>query len=91
MTGTLPPTERARAELAALFPLRDGIAFRAGALRAEQASAPQSRRERLDARALRFERLVRLLETRIRLAAEVLAGGGVTARPTDALSEPNPS
>jgi len=87
MIGTLPTTERARAELAALFPLRDGIAFRAGALRAEQASAPQSRRERLDARALRFERLVRLLDTRIRLAAEVLAMGGVSARRPAALSD----
>jgi putative hemolysin len=91
MTASAHTTERARAELAALFPLRDEIAFRAGALRAEQASAPQSRRERLDARALRFERLVRLLDTRIRLAAEVLARGGVSARPPAALCDPDAS
>jgi hypothetical protein len=89
MTALVSTTERARAELAALFPLRDGIALRAGALRAELASAPQLRRERLDARALRYERLVRLLETRIRLAAEVLARGGVSPLSRAAVSDPD--
>jgi putative hemolysin len=75
MNLALPTTERARAELAALFPVRNAIAHRAGTLRTEIVSAAQPRRERLEARAMRYERLVRLLETRIRLAAEVLASG----------------
>jgi hypothetical protein len=65
--------EHARAELSVLLPLRDAMATRVGALRAEVASAEALRGERIDARSLRYERLVRLLETRIRLAAEVLA------------------
>jgi hypothetical protein len=65
--------EDARAELIALFPVRDEIACRAGRLRARLAKAPPERREHLDERALRCERLVRLLDTRIRLAAEQLA------------------
>ena len=67
-----PDKERARAELRALFPLRDAFAARGGALQAEVATTPPPRRDRLDARSLRYERLVRLLETRIRLAAEAL-------------------
>jgi putative hemolysin len=89
MTASAHTTERARAELAALFPLRDGIALRLGALRAALASAPNLRRERIDARALRYERLVRLLETRIRLAAEVLAEDAVSPLPPAASSDPD--
>jgi hypothetical protein len=88
MTASVLTTEDARAELAALFPLRDGIALRVGTLRAELASAPHSRRERLDERALRYERLMRLLETRIRHAAEVLTRGGVSPLPPAAPSGP---
>jgi len=88
MTAPVPTTERARAELAALLPVRDGIALRVGALRVELAGAPLLLRERLDARALRYERLVRLLETRIRLAAEVLARGGVSPLPPAAFPDP---
>lgn len=71
-----PTKDRARAELAALLPLRDEIARRAEGLRSELASAAPSQRERLDARALRRERLVHLLDTRIRLAAQRLASAG---------------
>ena len=66
-------SESARAELAALFPVRDAIARRAGTLRSRLSGAPPDRRERLGERALRCERLVQLLDTRIRLAAERLA------------------
>lgn len=66
-------SENARAELTALFPVRDSIARRAGALRSRLAQAPPERRAQLDERALRCERVVRLLDTRIRLAAERLA------------------
>jgi hypothetical protein len=65
--------ERARAELTNLLPLRDDLAQRAGALRAQLQRAAEPHAERIDARALRCERLVRLLDTRIRLAAEALA------------------
>jgi hypothetical protein len=68
-------TEHARAELASLLPLRDDLAQRVGELRARLASAEEPRAARIDARALRCEHLVRLLDTRIRLAAEVLAAG----------------
>ena len=66
-------SEPAREELALLLPLRDAIAHRAGALRVEITGAKASRHERLYSRATRYDRLVRLLDTRIRLAAEVLA------------------
>jgi hypothetical protein len=91
MTAALSSIELARADLAALFPLREGIARRAVALRAELASAPPSRRDQLDGRALRYERLVRLLETRIRIAAEVLAIGGAPPLSSAAFSDPDAS
>jgi hypothetical protein len=71
----MPPTpspQSARAELAALLPVRDALARRAGSLRAELAVASAARRERIGERALRCERLLALLDTRIRLAARAL-------------------
>ncbi len=70
--------EPARADLAVLLPLRDSLARRAGALRIEQSHAEPLRRERLYSRALRCDRVVRLLETRIRLATELLASGKIS-------------
>ena len=81
MTPAPNRVENARAELAALFPLRDEFARRAGRMRAELLRTPAPRSGRIDARALRCERLVRLLDTRIRLAAEVLASGGPAPPP----------
>jgi hypothetical protein len=81
MTAPSQASERARAELEALLPLRDAMAHRAGALRAQLQAEPARRGERIDARALRYERLVRLLETRIRIAAELLARGRVAPLP----------
>jgi len=69
--------EPARADLALLLPLRDSIARRAGALRIELMRAEPRRHDRLYSRALRYDRMVRLLDTRIRLAAELLARGEV--------------
>jgi hypothetical protein len=71
----MPPTpspQSARDELAALLPMRDAMARRAGSLRAQLAGAATARRERVGERALRCERLVALLDTRIRLAARAL-------------------
>ena len=70
--------EPARAELAVLLPLRDTLERRAGTLRARLAQADPTRRERLYSRALRCDRVVRLLDTRIRLAAELLARGRIS-------------
>jgi hypothetical protein len=78
MTDPLPQ-ELARREIALLLPLRDKLVRRAGRLRATRANARAEQVERLDARALRCERVIRLLETRIRLAAEVLATGALAA------------
>jgi hypothetical protein len=77
MTAPHQASERARADLEALLPLRDAIARRAGTLRAQLRAAHPRHGERIDARALRYERLVRLLETRIRIAAELLARGSI--------------
>ncbi len=74
----------ARAELAALLPLRDTIARRASALREQLPEAEPQRRERLYSRALRCDRVMRLLDTRIRLAAEVLASGRIAPVATSA-------
>ncbi len=70
--------EPARADLAVLLPLRDSLARRAGALRVELSYAEPLRRERLYSRALRCDRVVHLLETRIRHAAELLASGRIS-------------
>jgi hypothetical protein len=78
MTEASRSHEPARADLALLLPLRDAIARRAGALRVELARADARRHERLYARALRCDRVVRLLDTRIRLAAELLARGEIS-------------
>jgi len=78
MTEASRPLEPARADLALLLPLRDSIARRAGALRNELARAEPRRHDRLYSRALRCDRMVRLLDTRIRLAAELLARGEIT-------------
>ena len=75
MTESRRPDEPARAALAVLLPLRDSLARRAGALRVELARAEPLRSERLYARALRCDRVVGLLDTRIRLAAGQLASG----------------
>jgi hypothetical protein len=83
MTETPRIDEPAREELTTLLPLRDALARRAGALRAAISQAEPARRERLYSRALRCDRLVRLLDTRIRLAAELLASGRIT--PVDAV------
>lgn len=76
--------EPARAELAALLPLRDAIARRASTLRAQLFAAEPHRREHLYSRALRCDRVTGLLDTRIRLAAEVLASGRVAPVTTSA-------
>jgi hypothetical protein len=67
----------ARADLAVLLPLRESLARRASALRDALPGAEPQRRDRLYARALRCDRVVRLLDTRIRHAAELLASGRV--------------
>lgn len=74
----------ARAELAALLPLRDAIARRASVLREQLSGAEPQRRERLYSRALRCDRVMRLLDTRIRLAVEVLASGRIAPVAADA-------
>jgi len=78
MNHTEGSTEPARDELAQLLPLRDAIERRAAAMRAELTHAEPRRRERLYSRALRCDRMVRLLDTRIRLAAELLASGKIS-------------
>ncbi|HEY8123791.1 MAG TPA: hypothetical protein VII78_20900 [Myxococcota bacterium] len=72
-----PLDEPARAELAVLLPLRESLARRAGALRDQVVRAGRHHPERLYARALRCDRVVRQLDTRIRHAAERLASGRV--------------
>ena len=84
MTAQPHRADRARADLAALFPVRDELARRADALRLRIARQLDPRAERLDARAQRCERLVRLLDTRIRIAAEMLADAGRSRAPNDA-------
>jgi hypothetical protein len=79
MTESPRPDEPARAALAVLLPLRDSLARRAGALRVELARAEPLRSERLYARALRCDRVVGLLDSRIRLAAEQLARGALAS------------
>jgi hypothetical protein len=73
VSSALESSDRSREDLALLLPLRDAIAHRAAALRVELTRAEPLRHERLYSRATRRDRLVRLLDTRIRLAAELLA------------------
>ena len=77
MTESGSHDEPARAEIAALLPIRDALARRAGSLRIELSRAGPLRRERLYSRVLRCDRVVHQLDTRIRLAAELLASGRI--------------
>jgi hypothetical protein len=62
----------ARAEIAELLPLRERLVRRAAELRQQLARAEGDRHERIATRVLRCDRVVSLLDNRIRLAAERL-------------------
>ncbi len=77
MTNATQPEELARAEIAGLLPVREQLSRRASALRLRGSGARGLRRDVLGDKAERCERVVRRLDARIRLAAEIIAIGAV--------------
>jgi hypothetical protein len=69
------PQDLARAEISALIPIRERLARRSQALAVRAIRPGATPPEALSRRVDRCERVVRLLDARIRLAAEVLALG----------------
>lgn len=77
MTTATRREERARAEIAGLLPVREQLSRRASAFRLRGSGAHGLRRDALGDKAERCERVVRRLDARIRLAAEIIAIGAV--------------
>lgn len=81
MSDSDPLGEAARAELAVLLELREAFSARVRALRVSGSGTDDPKRELPHARLQRCERIVGLLDTRIRLAAEQLAQGRISPAP----------
>ncbi len=77
MTTATHRDELARAEIAGLLSVREQLSRRSSALRLRRSGAHGLRRDALGDKAERCERVVRRLDSRIRLAAEVIAIGAV--------------
>lgn len=86
MSESSRPEELARAEIAGLLPIRDQLSQRSSALRLRLAGASSPRREVLSEKAQRCDHVVRLLDSRIRLAAELMALGSLARVSADVAS-----
>lgn len=86
MTDSLRTEEMARAEIAGLLPIRERLSQRSSALRLRLGSAEASRRDKLAEKAHRCDQVVRLLDARIRLAAELIALGTLARDGSDLAS-----
>jgi len=80
MPTPAPLDERRQRELATLVTIHRRLADQLGRLHAKRSAIATSRMQRLEEKALRRERLARLVDNRIRLAAELLSHEGREGR-----------